>query len=113
VINVSGGGDVHLKAPRTGPLKGLVFVQGPGAAANATSKLSGGSEMYYEGTIHLPGHKVELSGGSTGTTPPSTIFVVKTMLISGGGALTVNADFAASDVPVAVPGVGRGIALVQ
>lgn len=113
VVNVSGGGAVHLKAPRTGPLTGLIFAQGPGVAAGATSKLSGGSEMFYEGTIHLPGHKIELSGGSTGTAPPYTIFIAKSLLISGGGALTVNADFAASDVPVAVPGVGRGTALVR
>ncbi len=112
-IDVSGGGGVHFKAPRTGPLTGLVFFQGPDAEKGLTSKLSGQSEMYYEGTIYLPDQNVEMSGTSTAAAPPYTILILNELLISGGGTITINSDFGASDVPVAVPGAGRKAALVK
>jgi Flp pilus assembly protein TadG len=98
--NVSGGGDIHLTAPPSGALAGFVFFQDDTAEAGLKNKLSGGGTMYYEGAVYFPDQHVEWSGGSVGTAPPWTMFVARSLLISGGGAFQMRADFDASSVPV-------------
>ena len=40
-----------------------------------------------------------MSGGSTASAPPWTLFVARSLLISGSGALRIRADYDASSVP--------------
>jgi Flp pilus assembly protein TadG len=107
LVDVSGGGSVHLTAPRSGPLTGFVFYQDPYATPGLKNKISGGGSLYYEGTVYFPDQHVEWSGGSIGTSPPWTMFVARTFLISGGGALRIRADYSDSSVPVPL-GVAAG-----
>ena len=100
LVNVSGGGSIRLTAPRSGPLAGFVFYQDPYATPGLKNKISGGGSLYYEGTVYFPDQHVEWSGGSIGTSPPWTMFVARTFLISGKGALSIRADYDQSNVPV-------------
>ena len=113
LVNVSGGGDIRLTAPRSGPLAGFVFYQDKEATPGLKNKISGGGALYYEGAVYFPDQHVEMSGGSTGTTPPWTMFVARTLLISGGGALRVRADYDASSVPAPLTLGGGRPRLVQ
>lgn len=113
VIDLAGAGDAHIRAPRSGPYKGLVFAQAPGAPTAAVSLIRGNGQMFFEGTIYLPRQKLELAGAGVASAPPYTIIIANTLSLRGAVTFRVNADFAASDVPVVVPGVGRGIALVR
>lgn len=107
LVDVSGGGSVRLTAPRSGPLAGFVFYQDPYATPGLKNKISGGGSLYHEGTVYFPDQHVEWSGGSIGTSPPWTMFVARTFLISGGGALRIRADYDESGVPVPL-GVAAG-----
>ncbi len=101
-VDVSGGGTVNLSAPETGPMAGLIFAQD--ANSNPGHKnhlLSGTGDLYYEGTIYFPTQSVDLSGGSTATTPsPFTVWIAQNFNLSGGSQIVINSDFASSSVPV-------------
>lgn len=97
--DLSGSTDISLTAPSSGPLAGFVFYQGPFAEADLTSTISGGGAIYYEGTVYFPDHHVDWSGSSVVSTPPCTLFVVKTLRMTGSTVFRAAADYASSAIP--------------
>ena len=107
-INFSGGTSVNLTAPSTGTLAGFVFfVDNKTGTPKSQSQLSGGSTIYYNGILYMPGQQVGLSGQTAaGVTSPYTAYVADTFTLSGSSAVNINADTtkAAGPVPTALSG---------
>ena len=100
-INWSGGGNYRLKAMSTGPLAGFLVYLDPSATKISKSVISGGGDTTYEGVMYFAGQKLELSGGSTATTPsPFTALIADNFVFSGGSQLSINLDKSKTTVPI-------------
>ncbi len=96
-LELSGGSTMPLKAPSSGPTKGLAIVFDKYHAG--TALWGGGGGLMGSGTIYLPSGRLELSGGSTATTWDSLV-VVNTFLYSGGSQVNLKYDAATNvDMP--------------
>ncbi len=114
-VEFTGNSTIDLSAPTEGPMAGLIFYQGPDADGGdefeddfeedrkhkEMYKLKGNSTAIYEGTLYLPNHDVEITGGSTQTQwAPSTALIARNIEIKGNSTYNFSSDNAASDVPV-------------
>lgn len=90
-LEASGGSQLPIKPPSTGPLKGLSIVYDQNNAGQMV--LSGGSAAM-GGTIYVPSGTFTYSGGSAATSWNSMV-VVKTFTVSGGA--NINLTYSAAD----------------
>jgi len=114
-VDLSAGGSVNLSAPTYGEMAGLVFFQDPGMPAGTDHKLSGGSNVGFEGTLYFPTHDIEFSGSSGGASPaPYTMAIARQYKFTGGSSFGFNSNIYASSVPVpaGLSGSGGGGAIV-
>ena len=115
-VNLSGGGNYWLRAPKTGPTASFIFFQKANASPGQTAVMSGGGDLYYEGIIYFPTQNVRVSGGgSTTTTSPFTAYIGNTFNYSGGSTLNINVDRTKTQVavPSALYPEGGGVVLVE
>lgn len=108
---------VELSGPTQGPLAGLLFFENPSAKAEREFRISSDSVRKLIGTIYLPRGIFRASATDGGVLPVPgdplkiigdastyTIIVANKIELDGVN-LVINADYAASDVPVP-PGLG-------
>jgi hypothetical protein len=86
-ISLSGGANVQLIAPTTGPLAGILFYQDPTVVGGAASTFSGGTSTFFEGALYFPTTALSYSGSATAN---YTIIVAKTVSFTGGSTLNAN-----------------------
>lgn len=100
-VNTSGGGGVTLSAAGSGPMAGVIFFQDAASNVGAESHFSGGTNSRYEGAVYFPKQTIRISGGGTATVPPPlTIFIASRFIFTGGSRLELQANAAASSVPL-------------
>jgi hypothetical protein len=91
---------IELSAPREGPMAGILFYENPTAPPERNFEISSDSARKLLGTIYLPRGRFRVgSGGLVGDLSEYTIIVANRIELDGG-VLIINADYAASDVPV-------------
>jgi hypothetical protein len=61
-VNMNGGAEVSLTAPTTGTYAGVMFYQDRRALDNATNKINGNSNAFYQGAIYMPKQQVTFNG---------------------------------------------------
>ena len=103
---------VELSGPTEGPMAGLLFVESASAKSGRDFKISSGSVRKLIGTIYLPKGKFKATGDDDGIVPLPTdplkvvgnsstyTIIVANEIELDGVNLVINADYAASDVPV-------------
>jgi hypothetical protein len=96
-VDLSGGTNLQLSAPTTGPLAGILFYQDPSITSPAASSLSGGTDTIFNGALYFPTSAVNYSGGAASA---YTILVSKTVSITGGTTLNSNYSSLPNGSPV-------------
>ena len=108
---------VELSGPTEGPLAGLLFYENPSAKKDRQYKISSNSVRKLIGTIYLPRGIFRAKVSDEGIIPLPTdplriigeastyTIIVANKIELEGVNLVINADYAASDVPVP-PGLG-------
>ena len=93
-VQIRAGSDVELTAPRSGPFRGLLFVQDPNAKPrNDESILIGGGTLELTGTIYLPLHELTITGnGSISAESPQFAIIANKVTLEGNGQLNINMD---------------------
>lgn len=103
-IDLGGGGNLHMTAPASGPLAGmLIYGDNTASPGLSTSNLSGGGNLYYEGVIYLPTQLANFSGGSVVNTPPLSVVIADEINFSGGSSFTFQADLDNTTIPLPPP----------
>ena len=82
--NISGGANVSITAPTSGPTAGLAFFQDRNAPSSGTDSFSGGTTQTITGAIYFPHQAVNYSGGATAGGSNCTQLIAYTMTFSGG-----------------------------
>ncbi len=124
VLNVQSQSDLTLKAPSTGPRKGLAVMEavdnsGPlnRSVESKTSSIAEGGSLKVMGTVYLPNQTLEILGKNTsvGSMAPATSFIADKLYISGGdGAqMSIDVDHAEAGVPPIQPRAEDGARLVE
>jgi hypothetical protein len=98
-ISLAGGATIHLSAPVSGPLTGMLFFQDRSVTGGTASNIAGGASSFFNGALYFPTTSLTYSGG-TGT--EYTIIVAKQLTCSGG--TTLNNDY--SSLPNGPPTKG-------
>ena len=100
-ISLTGGGVFDIKAPKSGALQSFLFYLDRNASPAKRSVISGGGNVKYEGIFYFPTQPIEMTGGTDTLDPsPWTMFIAKTMLISGGGTMKLRFDTKSATVPL-------------
>lgn len=98
-LEASGGSQLPIRPPSTGPLKGLSIAYDKNNAGQLV--LSGGSAAM-GGTVYVPSGTFTYSGGSSATSWDSMV-VVKTFTVSGGANINLNYSAAGNvDIPAGI-----------
>jgi putative Flp pilus-assembly TadE/G-like protein len=93
-------GLVELSAPEDGPMAGILFFGDRESLVGKRYKISSDSARKLLGTIYLPNSILEIAGtGKVGEASAYTVIVVDQLKIEEAN-LVVNANYAATDVPV-------------
>ena len=93
-------GLVELSAPEEGPMAGILFFANRENTIGQRYEISSDSARKLLGTIYLPNAVLEVGGtGKVADASAYTVIVVDRLKIDTAN-LVVNADYAASDVPV-------------
>ena len=93
-------GLVELSAPKEGPMAGILFFANRENTVGQRYEISSDSARKLLGTIYLPNAILEIGGtGKVADASAYTVIVVDRLKIDTAN-LVVNADYAASDVPV-------------
>ncbi|MEO8594343.1 MAG: pilus assembly protein TadG-related protein [Candidatus Solibacter sp.] len=87
-VTLIGGTTLHLSAPTSGPLAGILFFQDRSIASPAASAFAGGTTITFDGALYFPTSLLSYTGGASSH---YTILVSKTVIFSGG--ITMNADY--------------------
>jgi hypothetical protein len=95
-FNMTGGANISLKAPTSGPYAGLLFYQDPTVqwTSNNGSQMGGGGGSVYHGIIYVPTTDLTYGGGTTGglnQTNGYTILVAYNVELKGGA--TIGSDY--------------------
>ena len=88
--NISGGANVSITAPTSGPTAGLAFFQDRNAPSSGTDSFSGGTTQTITGAIYFPHQAVNYSGGATAGGSNCTQLIAYTMTFSGGSTFNNN-----------------------
>ena len=107
-LSPSGGNTViNLSGRQSGPLAGFVLI----ADRNYTGAFTLMSDFItgITGTVYVPTATLSVQGTArTGSTTPWTVITAQNLTVNGGAQLVINANYAASNVPVPV-GVGNKV----
>ena len=88
--NISGGANVNITAPTSGPTGGLAFFQDRNAPSSGTDSFSGGASQNITGAIYFPHQAVNYSGGTATGGSDCTQLIAYTMKFSGGTTFNNN-----------------------
>jgi Flp pilus assembly protein TadG len=89
-IDLGGSSVVHLSAPTSGSMAGLVFAAGRDQPV-LDSRIRGDAELFLEGSVYLPTHNLEFHGGPAAAMPPaSTVLIAKTIQFAGSSAIELG-----------------------
>ena len=88
--NISGGANVNVTAPTSGPTAGLAFFQDRNAPSSGTDSFSGGATQNITGAIYFPHQAVNYSGGTATGGSDCTQLIAYTMTFSGGTTFNNN-----------------------
>ena len=121
IVDVRNGSELHIKAPTSGPLDGLLFAQvlnnnSPSNPSfpNAISKISSGSSLDFLGTVYLPSHRIEfVQGSGSETYAPATSFIAHQIKITDDANIVVSADHEAAGISPIQPRSDDGARLVR
>ncbi len=112
-LNITGQSVVHLSAPTSGEMQGILFYGDRTASKNLIHVISGQGELYLEGTIYFPANEMRVSGDGVTEVAPYTNVIADRLQFSGNGALTFNSDIDDSSVPLPLELADQGIQLVR
>ena len=108
--NLSFGGSsatLNLSGRESGPLAGFVLI----ADRNYTGAFTLQSDQItgLTGTVYVPTATLAIQGtAKSGSTSPWTVITAENLTVNGGAQLVINANYAASSVPVP-SGVGNKV----
>ncbi|MDB2438521.1 pilus assembly protein [Hellea sp.] len=120
-IEIRDGSILNIKAPKDGPLRGLVLAQEMEDKSltnptypNVTSTITSGGQLNLLGTVYLPTHKIEFLGGSLSKTrAPATSFIAHQISMSDGADISVDVDHVSADIPPILPRSDESARLVR
>ena len=120
-IEIRDGSILNIKAPKDGPLRGLVLAQEMEDKSltnptypNVTSTITSGGQLNLLGTVYLPTHKIEFLGGSLSKTrAPATSFIAHQISMSDGADIAVDVDHVSADIPPILPRSDESARLVR
>lgn len=109
-MEVRGGGNVELKAPKTGDLAGFVIVDRKYSWDTVIeTEIQGGGRLKIEGIVYVPHWKVNISGnGDMNQEAKYVAMIADSFYMEGNGRLYVNADAKAADLPDLMPRIKNG-----
>lgn len=127
---IESGADVTVKAPETGPRKGLAFMEMKpvNVIANAVANdekeseqiantISGGGRLSVVGTVYFPTQALVVEGEGTqmGAKSPATSFIAHTVDLKGssGSRVRVHTDHDRADLPPLLPRAEDGAILIE
>lgn len=103
-LNLSGGAEINLAAPTTGPYQGLIFIQDADNPPGDTNKLAGHTNVRLVGVAYFPTQKLDVVGnGDFGITSPYMAFVADKLQFTGNGKLHLNLDAVAAGYSRLIP----------
>jgi hypothetical protein len=88
--SISGGADVNIVAPTSGPLAGLAIFQDRNAPASGTDSFTGGTTQNITGAIYFPQQSVTFNGGTTTGGAICTQIIASTITFNGNAAFKNN-----------------------
>ncbi|MGH6836777.1 MAG: TadE/TadG family type IV pilus assembly protein [Methylocella sp.] len=88
-VNLSGGANLTLTAPSSGPMQGVAVYMDRNAPASISDSFTGGTSMAITGSLYLPSQPVSYSGGSS-TASKCLQLIALTVSFSGGSSFGVN-----------------------
>ncbi len=101
IVDLRGVGTASFSAPTSGPMAGIVFYADRNQSEGTDHYIRGGAGIDVEGTIYFPTTDLIFSGNATGGSNAAyTIFIGRQLKYNGNGAVTLNSDYANSDVPL-------------
>jgi hypothetical protein len=112
IFNLKAGSTIDLKAPRDGPMAGLLFFQNPATGKDKTFTVNSAGARNLLGTIYLPSGILKIDvKGNVADLSAYTVIVAERIEIKSAN-LVVNADYGGTDVPVP-EGVGPHSTMVR
>ncbi len=101
IVDLRGVGSASFSAPTGGPMAGIVFYVDRNQSEGTDHYIKGGADIDIEGTLYFPTTDLIFNGNSTGNSNAAyTIFIGRQLKYNGNGAVTLNSDYANSDVPL-------------
>jgi hypothetical protein len=90
-LDFAGNGTVNIKAPSSGPLKGIALFQSRSAGVNNVMKITGSANFILDGTIYMPKADLQLTGNSDVAVNSKTGYVIANKLsYTGSSTFTVG-----------------------
>ena len=107
-IRFGGNSNVSFSAPTVGPLAGVIFFQDRNDSG--TNRFDGNGIGTLEGTIYFPNGRFE-SGANVVLAASSafTVLIARWVALYSNAHLVLNANYAASDVPVLLASTGSNL----
>jgi Putative Flp pilus-assembly TadE/G-like len=88
--SISGGSNVNLTAPTSGPLAGMAVYQDRNAPSSGSDSFSGGTNQNITGAVYFPNQSVTFSGGTTTGGAICTQLIASTITFNGNAAFKNN-----------------------
>jgi hypothetical protein len=85
-VSITGGGNITLTPPTTGPTAGFSFITDRRATSSDTNTFAGGSSQNISGTIYMPTAYLKYAGNSS-TSQPCLSIIAYGADITGGASL--------------------------
>ena len=107
---------INLSAPKSGSMAGLLIYEDPTAPIGREHKISSANARQLLGTIYIPKGKLTVDAqGTVADLSSYTVIVARQLNVSNSAALTMNAMYSQSDVPVpsGVGPIGGNVLLTQ
>ncbi|ACA18286.1 conserved hypothetical protein [Methylobacterium sp. 4-46] len=97
-LKFAASGTVNLKAPSTGPYRGLLIFQSRSASATTTSVVRGSPDILLDGTIYLPSATLSMTGSGTVSDVAKSGYVIAGR-VNYNGSVTFNFDVYSDVLP--------------
>lgn len=100
VVNFEPASIIHLTAPKTGLMAGILFQEAKGAPLNRTHRIASANARELLGTIYLPNGVLEISSTQPIADQSAyTAIVAHRFRMLGTPTLVLNTNYAATDIP--------------
>jgi Putative Flp pilus-assembly TadE/G-like len=100
-IDFDAGSTISLKAPKSGPLAGILFFEDRGAPSHRTHRIRSNDARMLLGTIYLSRGKLLIEGGAQVAGDSAyTAIIVDNLELREGPELVLNGGYGDTDVPV-------------